>query len=237
VAISIFTEILQYIKCLTIELTNDKGDNMQLQKLGGYVFIEKNEAAIKSLLSEGELGEIFGQVSDPLEREAAIASSIGEIRNILEELQAEPINLSEGELKAIVGSHHIKLREGIYSCLFIGSQLILTLALGATGPGLVWIVPGGSAIIQSVSKARDLIKKLDESELATCEAVFRAIKHKHAQALKVNKASLAEISTIFDTDPNLLRPDELEVVISGLVSKGVLNQSTVGKEVYYELVP
>lgn len=186
------------------------------------LFIEKNET-MRGLLEK---------IPDEGQRAKAKQEVIATIQSFLAKLQKEEINQPEGGLKVIIKGHHIQLRKAL---LKIAKAAIPVAAVAILGGDPTIEVVG--AVAEGTTSTFELIQKLDDSELATCEAVLRVINRKKPLTLTVHKANLEEVEGIFDHDSELLRPESVADTLKDLTERGVLQKEkdTASGTTYYKV--
>jgi len=207
---------------------------MDYIELDEYAHFASDPNTIEQLFLHDEGLSALDAIKDDSTKARLRAKIISQLQQTLEEIQQLDKNQPEGELKVIVKKHHIQLRKGIFNIVRLAIPLALKAALvgiGA-GDGVDLITKGSEAVIST----KELIQKLDVTELGTCEAILRAIARKKPLVLTVHQASLAEIQQIFKDDPELIAPENLNETLADLTQRSVLTKTMIEKITYYNVV-
>jgi hypothetical protein len=201
-------------------------------ELDDYAHFKDDPAVIERLFFEENetMRGLLKKIPDEEERAKAKQEIIAAIQSFLARLQKEDINQPEGGLKVIVKGHHIQLRKAL---LKIARAAIPVAAVAILGGDPSFEVVG--AVAEGTTSTFELIQKLNDSELATCEAVLRVINRKKPLTLTVHKANLEEVEDIFDHDPELLRPGSVENTLKDLAGRGVLQKEEASGTTYYKV--
>jgi hypothetical protein len=209
---------------------------MNYTKLDDYAHFPDDSATLESLFLNEQMIGLLDLIEDDQAKAQAREKFIAAIQSVLPELQQDEKNQPEGGLKILVKSHHVQLREVLLkitrSAFPIAIKGILMAAgVGGGGIGVDVATAAGEAAIS----VRELIQKLDATELDTCEAILRVITRKEPLVLTVHKANLDEIEAIFNNDPELTKPANLQLTVDDLTNRGVLEAEAVGGTTYYKV--
>jgi hypothetical protein len=201
-------------------------------ELDDYAHFKDDPVVIERLfIKENEtMRGLLEKIPDEGERAKAKQEIIAAIQRFLAQLQKEDINQPEGGLKVIIKGHHIQLRKALLKIARAAIPVAAVLILG--GDPKFEVV---GAVAEGATSTFELIQKLDDSELSTCEAVLRAINRKTPLTLTVHMASLEEVEDIFDHDSELLRPKSVEDALKDLAERGVLQKESVSGTTFYKV--
>ena len=209
---------------------------MNYTKLDDYAHFADDSATLESLFLNEQMIGLLDLIEDEQAKGRARQGIIAALQGVLNELQQDEKNQPEGNFKVLVKSHHVQLREVLFKITRSAFPIALKGILIAAGVGGGDVgVDVAAAAGEAAISVRELIQRLDASELDTCEAILRVVARKEPLVLTVHRASLDEIEAVFNNDPELTKPDNLQLTVNDLSNRHVLEAEVVGGAIYYKV--
>jgi hypothetical protein len=191
-----------------------------------YLIADDDEGLEKALRALGFMEQIE-QVEDAQERARALAEAKALLKDFFEEVHGLPVNQPDGEVKAIVRGRFIPVWKTLFTFVEVGAKVVASLHSPAAALSLLGTFP----------KLKELVKRLDDTELLVIEALSTVIfRKKQFTLMKIDDgASRDEIKALFIERDEA--PPDVDSVIAGLEAEGVVKSEPGedGKK-YYELV-
>jgi hypothetical protein len=192
---------------------------------GVFYLLTDDDAGLEKALRALGFMEQIEQIEDARERERALGEAKARLKDFFEEVHGLPVNQPDGEVKAIVRGKFIPVWKTLFTFVEVGAKVV----------GSLHSPVAALSLLSTLPKLKDLVKRLDDTELLVIEALLTVIFRKQPLVLKEDGASRDEIKALFLERGEA--PPDIDGVLAGLGAKGVLKPRTgADNRKYYELV-
>lgn len=201
-----------------------------------FISFDGTDEDLAEVLGRFGILDRINRLENPGERKKIEEELIERLRKSLDEIQALPVNATEGEPSAIIKGKYFNLRKIMFSALEVGANVLVVALIPPVGVALTAVTLLPSAI-STISKIDEFAKSLSDAELAVYKSIKELSEGEKARGriFEEEGVNRAEIENYFVELGQEIKG--LDKALEMLVKKGILKERVGADEIttYYTI--
>lgn len=201
-----------------------------------FISFDGTDEDLAEVLGRFGILDRINRLENPGERKKIEEELIERLRKSLDEIQALPVNATEGEPSAVIKGKYFNLRKIMFSALEVGANVLVVALIPPVGVALTAVTLLPSAI-STISKIDEFAKSLSDAELAVYKSIKELSEGEKARGriFEEEGVNRAEIENYFVELGQEIKG--LDKALEMLVKKGILKERVGADEIttYYTI--